>query len=308
MGSRGRRGAVGWFALVCWLGLVASFYLGGMLLYAALLKASDPVLFIEQMRGYRVFPQLAPFGAHAFLWAEFIIGLMLILRVAPRWSLLGFIALMLFFVGVTAYAWAHGHTDDCGCFGRMASRPPKEVILEDLLYVALGAFACLTAPWVSRSRGRWMAYALVLPLFLALPWIGPKLPVDSLVTSLRPGVNLETLAAEDLKVPLGDGTVFVAMLGDRCRACDEALPMMGELAKRDGGPKVTGIFVGDRAKKRAWALDHMPAFPLANASEKVLRQYYRTLPVFVLLQEGVVKKVWWNRAPTAERVMGDVGR
>ena len=296
----GKRGVTGFLGV---LGILAGVYLGGMLLYAAAIKSADMPLFIEQVRGYKVFPSLAPVWAYAVLWVEFILGWMLILWVAPRWSLLGFAGLMLFFIGLTAYAWSQGNADDCGCFGRMASRAPKDVILEDLAYVALAAFAFWRAPWVSASRGRWMIYGLVLPLFLALPWVGSRLPVDSLVTPVRAGYNLETLAAEDLKVPLGDGRVFVALIGDHCRPCVEALPMMADLTQREGGPKVTGIFAGDRAHKRAWALEQLPAFPLANASEKTLRQYYRTLPVFILLHEGVVRKVWWHRRPTVDEVM-----
>lgn len=297
----GKRGGTGFLGV---LSILAGVFLGGMLLYASIIKAADPSLFIEQIRGYKLFPALAPFGAYAFLWCEFILGWMLVLWVAPRWSLLGFAGLMLFFVAVTGWAWAHGNVSECGCFGRMAARPPNEVIIEDLAYVALAAFAFWKAPWVSVSRGRWIAYGLALPLLLALPWVAPRLPVDSLITPLRPGYNLETLAAEDLKVPLGDGRVFVALLGDSCPSCVEALPMMAELTQREGAPKVTGVFAGDRALKRAWALEQLPAFPLANASEKTLRQYYRTLPVFVLLDEGIVRKIWWNRRPTVDEVMG----
>ena len=296
----GKRGGTGFPGV---LSLLAGIFLGGMLLYAAVIKAADTSLFIEQIRGYKIFPALAPVGAHVFLWVEFILGWMLVLWVAPRWSLLGFAGLMLFFVGVTAYAWSQGNASDCGCFGRMASRAPKEVILEDLAYVVLAAFAFWKAPGVSSSRGRWMIYGLTLPLFLSLPWVESRLPVDSLVTPLRLGYNIENLAAEDLKVPLGDGRVFVAFLGDTCRPCVDALPMMAELTQRAGAPKVIGIFAGDRARKRAWALDQLPAFPLANATEKTLRQYYRSLPVFILLDEGVVRKIWWHRRPTADEVV-----
>jgi hypothetical protein len=299
-GTAGKRGRTGFLGI---LGLLAGIFLGGMLLYAAAIKAADPSLFIEQIRGYKIFPALAPVWAYVVLWVEFILGWMLLLWVAPRWSLLGFAGLMLFFVGLTAYAWSQGNVSDCGCFGRMASRAPKDVILEDLAYTVLAAFAFWKAPWASSSRGRWMIYGLTLPLFLALPWVAPHLPVDSLVTPVRAGYNLETLAAEDLKVPLGDGRVFVALLGDNCRPCVDALPLMAELTQRAAAPKVIGVFAGDRARKRAWALDQLPAFPLANASEKTLRQYYRTLPVFILLDEGVVRRVWWSRRPTVDEVM-----
>jgi hypothetical protein len=295
-----RRSGRGWLG---WLGVLAGIYVGVMLLYAAVLKAADPSLFIEQIRGYKIFPALATTGTFVFLWVEVIVAWMLILQVAPRWSLLAFAALMLLFVGVTAYAWSQGNASDCGCFGRMASRPPKEVILEDLAYVAVAVFAFWKSPWISDSRPRWILYGVTLPIFLALPWVAPRLPIDSVVTPMRPGYSLETLAADDLKVPLGEGSVFVAFLGETCPRCDAALPMMAELTQLEGGPKVTGVFAGDRARKRAWALDRLPAFPLASASEKTLRQYYRNLPVFALLEDGVVKRIWWRRTPTADEVM-----
>ena len=148
-----------------------------------------------------------------------------------------------------------------------------------------------------------MTYALLLPLFLAMPWAAPRLPVDPWVTSMRPGVSLEHLAADDLKVPLSDGRVFVAFLSDGCAACPEALPMMETLGRSSGAPRVTAIFAGDRAAKRAWALEHVPSFPLAHAPVKSLRQYYRKLPVFLLLEEGTIRRIWWNRIPSPQEVL-----
>jgi hypothetical protein len=274
-----------------------------MILLAAVLKAGDPGLFIEQIRGYKIFPSLAAFGAYAFLWAEVIIGLLLILYIWPRPALLAFIALMLLFVGVTAWSWAHGNLSGCGCFGRLASRPPKEVIIEDALYILAAVVAFWLSPWLSGSRRRWMAYGLVLPLFLAAPWLLPRLPVDSLMTPLRNGVSLEDLAAEDLKAPLGEGRVFLAFLGDDCRGCVDALPAMEALQKVEGAPAVTAVFAGDRKAKRAWVLEHVPSFPLAHSPVKSLRQYYRTLPVFLLLEEGKVRRIWWKGMPRPAEVM-----
>lgn len=311
MGSdSGRAEAIGgtwdpaiWRRALGWIGILVSAYLGGMLIYAALLKAADPTLFVQQVQGYQILPQLAGVAAYAFLWIEFLLGIALIVRPAPRWALLGFAGLMLLFIVVTAYAWSRGNTEDCGCFGRMASRSPKEVILEDLIFLALAGFAWVTSPWVSRSRPRWIAAAAAAPLLLAMPWIAPRLPVDSLVTGVKPGFDLETMAADDLKVPLGAGTIFVALVGPDCRACVDALPAMSELARLDGAPRMTAIFSGDARQKRAWQLENVPAFPLAHASPKALRQYYRQLPVFLLLEEGKVRRVWWNRMPPAAEVM-----
>jgi thiol-disulfide isomerase/thioredoxin len=280
-----------------------SFGLGVYLLVAAVTKAADPGMFIEQIRGYRIFPSLAVAGAYCFLMVEFLLALLLLFHVLPRPALAGFVTLMLLFVGVTAWAWAHGNASGCGCFGRLADRGPGAVILEDLIAVALALVGFFLSPWIIPSRGRWIAGAVVLPVLLALPWVLPALPIDSWVTPLRPGTSLEDLAAEDMKVPLSDGRVFVAFLGDGCASCVDALPVMEEVGAAEGGPRVTGIFAGNRAEKRAWALEHVPSFPLAHAPVRSLRQYYRKLPVFVLLDQGKVERIWWNRIPPASEVL-----
>jgi hypothetical protein len=292
--------------LLAILGLLAGLFLGGMWLYAAAIKAADPDLFAQQIRGYGIFPSLAGVAAPVFLWVELLLGLTLLLRVAPRWSLLGTMALLLVFIGITAYAWSQGKTDDCGCFGRLGSRSPNAVILEDSLYVALAAFAYWVSPWRSRARPRWIVAAALLPVVLAAPWIAPRLPVDSLVTGIRPGYNIERLAADDLKVDLGSGAVFVALLGENCRPCLDALPLMAALNQDERGPRVVGVFAGDRARKRAWALEHVPAFPLAHSPEKALRQYYRKLPVFLLAREGKVTRIWWGQAPSKDEVIASL--
>jgi uncharacterized membrane protein YphA (DoxX/SURF4 family) len=289
------------------LAALVTLYLGGMLLYAALVKAADPALFTEEIRGYKVFPALAGFGAYAFLWIEITLGVLLITGVVPRPALLGLALLMLFFIGVTGWAWAHGNASACGCFGRLAARPPGEVILEDSAFTLLAIGASWPSPWMRRSRVAWLATALFLPVLLASPWVAPRLPVDSLVTPLRPGADLENLAADDLKVPLGEGQVFVALLGDDCQACVDALPGMEALGRNGRAPLIEGIFAGDRARKRAWALKHVPPFPVAHSPEKSLRQYYRRLPVFFLLEDGKVRRIWWDRMPDPAEVLNATG-
>lgn len=290
------------------IGTVISIGLGVMLLVAALLKAADPHLFIDEIRGYQVFPSLAPLAAYAFLLVEILIALVMILHVMPRFALAAFMALMLFFIGITAWAWAHGHTGGCGCFGRLASRPPWEVMIEDGIYVVLAGFSFWAVPaWIRSSRTRWVACAVALPVFLTGPWLLPRAPVDSFITGLKPGSNLQNLAADDLKQPLTEGKVFMAFLGDECPACIQSLPVLEQLAATEGAPRVNGIFAGDRKEKRAWALEHVPSFALAHASKKSLHQYYRRLPVFILMEDGRVQKIWWDRAPTPEQVLVAAG-
>lgn len=284
-------------------GGLGGLFLGGMLLLAGVLKSSDPGLFIMQIRGYEILPQYSALWAYLVVWAEFVLAVMLILRLAPRPALLGTVALMVFFIGVTIWAWANGNTDACGCFGRVGGRHPREVIIEDLAYIAIAAFSYWTAPWISRSRIRWGVGLVALPLLAAGPWILPRLPIDSLITPLKPGVSLQTLAADDVRVPLDSGTVFLVFLGDDCPRCEAALPTVYELARTPGAPRVNGLFAGSRAESRAWVLKHIPPFAVAHSPEKAMRQYYRALPVFVLAREGIIQALWYGEAPPVREVM-----
>lgn len=280
------------------IAVIAGMIVGGVYLSAALVKGLDPGLFVEQIRGYRVLPSgWAPAAAAALVALEGWLGVLLIAGIWRRPVALLGAALMATFMAATAWAWAHGNASSCGCFGRLAERGPMGVILEDGLFLIL----LLLAFRFDRSGDvpRWrLASGLAGGVLLSLlPWVGPALPVDPWVTSLRPGADLKDMAADDLKFPLAEGRVLVALLGPDCEACDGLVPELDLIADRDGGPRVTAIFAGDRRAKREWQLRVVPGFPVAHAPEKALRQYFRRLPVVFLLEEGVVRRVWWDRAP-----------
>ncbi|MCC7143111.1 MAG: hypothetical protein IT349_13500 [Candidatus Eisenbacteria bacterium] len=271
---------------------------GGVYLAAALIKGLDPGLFVQQVRDYQILPSaLAPAAAYGFLVIEGLLGLALLLRVWTRGALLLGAALMLLFIGATGWAWAHGNASSCGCFGRLASRGPGAVILEDALFVALLALSWAGyRPAVPPSWRVRLALGLS-PLALLYPWVGPRLPLDSVATGVGPETSLADLAADDLKFPLDQGRVLVALVGKDCPRCDLALPGLGAIAGLEGGPRVTAIFAGDRKEKFEWRNEHVPPFPVAHAPAKTLRQYHRKLPVIFLLDGGKVQKVWWRGVP-----------
>lgn len=293
--------------LLRFLGGLAGVALGCVFLVAALIKSADPGLFADQITAYKILPRsLSAAAAHGVILCELFLGALLLLRLVPRVVLLFAMALLLLFLGATAWAWSHGNAESCGCFGRAAGRGPLAVIIEDLIYLAVALFSFALSRWKTPARKRWIGGAVAVPFLLAAPWIGPVAPVDAWVTPVRPGADLSTLAADGLRVPLGEGTVFLALLGKDCAACDAAVPGMSDLAASADGPKVAAVFAGGNREMRAWRLQHVPAFPVGYAPAKVLRQYYRSLPVFILLEEGRIRKAWWGDWPGAEAVLSEM--
>lgn len=271
---------------------------------AAFLKSLDPAAFAGQITAHGITP--AALGlplAYAFIFVEALLAVAHLTFFRPRFTFAGSALLLVFFMGITGIAWAMGNTEGCGCFGRLAARHPREVIIEDAGFLAiavLGYFAARGLPGLSFSR---VAFAVLAPLAIILPVAGPHLPGDQFVTSFNPGEDLSDLAAEDLPVRLGDGHVLLVLLGDSCAACDAGLPALEEIAGEEGAPPIAAVFAGSRRDARAWALEHVPPFGVGHLTEKVLRQYYRRLPQTALLDSGRVVKVWRNRVPAVSEVM-----
>lgn len=279
------------------LGLVAVW--GG----AAFLKSLDPAAFADQITAHKVTPAAwSPALAWFFIVLEALLAAGLLSFLNPRLGFAGSILLLLGFIGVTGWAWAHGNAEACGCFGRLASRSPSEVIIEDALFLAVAVVGFVLAGRWRRPGRSGVAFALLAPLALALPLAGPHLPADALVTTFRAGEDLSHLAADDLPVSLGEGKVLLVLMGDPCPPCQEGLSRLNEIAGMEGAPSVAAVFAGSRREARAWSLARVPAFGVASAPAKVLRQYYRRLPQVALLEDGIVRRVWRNRIPAWSEV------
>ncbi len=281
-----------------------------VLIIAAFLKAADPAMFAEQISAHKVTPAAwSPFLAYFFIAAELGLGVALISFVRPRETFALTILLMLGFIGVTALAWAHGYRGDCGCYGRVLNRLPRDVIIEDALIV----IACLAGLWLVRGyharSWQWAVFAVLLVPVLLLIAFGTALPVDGMVVGIGRGDKLGDLPLEGLRVPLDEGLVLVALVADDCSACERGLPALKEIAA-GASPRVVAACPGGPNVSQAWRLSHLPNFAVASSPEKVLRRYYRRLPTTLLLDNGIVQKVWWNRIPTAAevgRIAGQAG-
>ncbi|MCK4415143.1 MAG: hypothetical protein KAY32_16550 [Candidatus Eisenbacteria sp.] len=277
---------------------VLGLYAAGVLAVAAFLKAGDPVLFAEQITAHQVTPaSWSPFLAFFFVAAELALAAALIAFVWPRVLFALTILMMLGFIGITAWAWAHGNITDCGCFGRLIERGPQDVIIEDTIVIIAAAIGFFL---IGRFRARprqWTLFAVLLIPVIVLTGFGTALPIDGLVVGIGPGTDLSGMAVEGVRPPIDEGPVLVALIGPDCEACDAGLPALKAIAGNSTGPRVAAVFSGKGNAAQAWRLRHLPNFPVGYASERVIRQYSRALPVTFLLRDGIVEAVWWNRIP-----------
>ncbi len=97
---------------------ILDLIVGGIFIYAGVIKALDPVQFANDIDNYKTLPWFISVRLAFYLpWLEIVCGLTLIFRFLYRGGLSILTALILIFVGATIAAKARGLDITCGCFG-----------------------------------------------------------------------------------------------------------------------------------------------------------------------------------------------
>ncbi|MET3963187.1 putative membrane protein YphA (DoxX/SURF4 family) [Marmoricola sp. OAE513] len=110
--------------MVRWIGLGARLVVGGVWLWAGLLKVGDPEASVAAVRGYQLLPTgMADTVGHVLPMLEVVLGAALVLGLITRVSgVLSALLQVAFIVGI-ASVWARGIEINCGCFGDGGPNP-----------------------------------------------------------------------------------------------------------------------------------------------------------------------------------------
>jgi hypothetical protein len=161
------------------------------------------------------------------------LGMALLLRYRPRMTLSIAGLFWLSLTVLTAYAWATGATDDCGCYGSWLKSTPKQATLENLVFLA----ATLIAGWLraalplSRAGKKTWAVAAAPVFGLILPLLFGFSP------SLTPRAGFEgnALVAGEVQglesIDLARGSYLVVLLGSGAAV----QPLMTATGRLDAG-------------------------------------------------------------------------
>jgi len=97
---------------------IAEFIVGGIFIYAGVIKALDPIRFASDIDNYKILPWAISVRLAFYLpWLEILCGLALILRRLYLGGLSILAALISVFVIATVAAKVRGLDITCGCFG-----------------------------------------------------------------------------------------------------------------------------------------------------------------------------------------------
>jgi putative oxidoreductase len=125
------------------LQFVFRIILGGVFIWAGILKIFNPLGFAQDIANYRVFPQAVSFFLALFLpWIEVFCGALVILGVLRRSSSLLLSGLLVSFLVLIVTTLIRGIDVECGCFGSLSRTVDYKLLLTDLglLFLALSIF------------------------------------------------------------------------------------------------------------------------------------------------------------------------
>src|SRR5438270_3087693 len=128
---------------------------GGIFIYAGVLKVLDPVQFGLDLDNYKIVPWFVSVRFAFFLpWLEIFCGAALIFRLLYRGGLSILTLLVVVFIGATIAAKARGLDITCGCFGHASqhwSFPQHMAVDLAILGVLMALYFGITAEQRARS-------------------------------------------------------------------------------------------------------------------------------------------------------------
>ena len=132
---------------------IVDLILGGIFIYAGVLKALDPVQFANDIDNYKALPWFFSVRFAFYLpWLEIFCGLAVIFRFLYRGGLSILTALMLVFISATVAAKMRGLDITCGCFGHASKNWSflQHMAIDLCIFVALAAL--LSIELIGRAR------------------------------------------------------------------------------------------------------------------------------------------------------------
>jgi hypothetical protein len=130
---------------------IVDLIVGGIFIYAGVIKALDPVRFGLDIDNYKTLPWFVSVRLAFYLpWLEIFCGLALIFRFLYRGGLSILTALITVFIGATTAARLRGLDITCGCFGHAS----EHWSFPQHMAVDLSIFIALAALWFANERQR----------------------------------------------------------------------------------------------------------------------------------------------------------
>ena len=298
-----------------WSARLIEVIIGAVLLIAGLLKAYQPLDFIQQITDYRIVtaPTLVKVIAWIAITIECALGAALIVGYKRRVVMPATIGLFLIFLSAIGWAWYTGATADCGCFGSWVKRTPAEAFLEDMLLLfAAGAAWLLTRYEPVKFKSlRLSAVAAAVIAGVAITTLASNSqrqssdPLARLQAQTSLPSPFKDLAITGLTTDIFHGSHVVALIDTGCDHCQASVPALNQLVTQlNGSTSVAALCSNKDFEVNYFQQKFNPQFPIGRISHDDFERLFERgkPPRIFLLRDSAVVKIWDGVVPSESEV------
>lgn len=183
-------------------------FVGVLFIISGLIKLNDPVGFSFKLQDYFApdvlnLEFLVPYALVLALFVviiEVLLGVMLIIGYAKKFTLWSLLGMIVFFTFLTFYSAYFNKVTDCGCFGDAIKLTPWESFWKDIILLVLIIVLFIGRKYIQPFFTKNIRSIIVLLAFLLSLWLGYHVLMHLPVVDFRPykiGANIE----EGMSVP-----------------------------------------------------------------------------------------------------------
>jgi uncharacterized membrane protein YphA (DoxX/SURF4 family) len=285
--------------------------LGAVFLVSGGAKVADLASFARSFSAYGIITGNVPVlvSAWGLVVIELALGTALVMGWRLRLSLPVAEALILLFIIAVAWAWMKGTAKDCGCFGVILKRSPKQAILEDVLMLTAGFLAWLPVRKAEARPSRSKLVAVICGGLagLALPFVFGFSP-GAVINPPPAGTPLPHVSLVGPYAPdLSKGTYLFFLMETSCNHCRASVPAVNEIARTPGMPPVLAICADsleDMQQFSSYFALPYPIFAIPSNEFVTLLGSSPSTPRFLLVKDGLIIKHWDGKVPTISELSG----
>ena len=302
---------------------VARLAMGAVFVVAGLTKVWNPVLFYWEAVSYaelvgvarEAWPVLGRIAV-GLGPLECALGLALIVNWRSRLVAPVGLGFLVVFLALTGLAWYRGSDVDCGCFGALMERTPRQASLEDLVMLGLLALA-----W-RRGLNRWpgtpspgLRQGAALAVILALATTAFRFYPESArleSSDFQPGVRLTGLELRGPHLDLKRGEHLLELFSPRCARCRMSVAKLNHWVDTPGLPPVVAVTMSSQDSEDLAEFVQLlrPRYPIASISVSDWRRltWRHGYPRLALVRDGAIDRVWeYDEMPTARQLQELLG-
>lgn len=266
-----------------------------MFLVSAFAKAWDAEAFADMLLLYGQ-PWFG-IGAPVIIAVEAVLGMTLLLRVAPRWSAIAADTFLIVVSSIFAYGLLAKGITDCGCFGALSklyTGKPWMTFARNALFGLISVPAVMD--YSRTDKGLWPKICATLIVTAVAGFIcglamrkSYQLPNWSSVKTTSREKTMEKLM--ELYPFEADSTYFVYLFSFSCAHCQNSYANVEQFQRLQLVDKVLGISIEDEEAKERFYRVYCPEIEIMTIDNDVMANITGSLPVGLYIRGDSIQHI-----------------